>query len=596
MRATTKPSMARYQRPAFRLDEVDGGMAELMKRISLESSTCAVKITFFRVDPEFWGSFRAMKVRLPLLILGFALVAGLGYWLAGTAAPRPAVKGASSESARKPVRHGLDDDEPPKLRRELRDPAFQSDTEATAAGALRNQRVLVFKDQAALEAFLKRAGSVVSVLGRLDALNALRIGFSSMDDLTPLLLGEEQAALVFPVDVPSLPNGAVQADAVALGAGLLEWLGITGDHSTWGAGVRVAILDTGVLSSPAFSSKIVSLNLVGLPSDPSKQNGHGTAVASMVIGQNSLTPGVAPGAEIYSIRIANDLGQSDSFLIAQGIVAAVDAGASLINISLGGFGDSLLVRNAIEYANARGALIVAAVGNNGVDRVSFPAANDGVIAVGAVDKLGNHLQFSNTGEQVDVSAPGYGVNAAWTNDQAASVSGTSFSAPIVTGVLAAVKSFPGNQNLTMRQVADVAFSYLNDGGTAGRDSALGAGMVDLGRVVNGKTPGIYDAAVASQRQIAANSQYPNGQLEVLVQNRGTERLVNTGVEIFSSAGVVRSNVTSLDVGQVRVITVPIPTSSVPLQFESTVRLSGGLRDVKPSNDRNRITYAPAGNQ
>jgi subtilisin family serine protease len=216
--------------------------------------------------------------------------------------------------------------------------------------------------------------------------------------------------------------------------------------------------------------------------------------------------------------------------------------------------------------------------------------------VGAVDKLGNHLQFSNTGEQVDVSAPGYGVNAAWTNDQAASVSGTSFSAPIVTGVLAAVKSFPGNQNLTMRQVADVAFSYLNDGGTAGRDSALGAGMVDLGRVVNGKTPGIYDAAVASQRQIAASSQYPNGQLEVLVQNRGTERLVNTGVEIFSSAGVVRSNVTSLDVGQVRVITVPIPTSAVPLQFESTVRLSGGLRDVKPSNDRNRITYAPAGNQ
>jgi len=537
-----------------------------------------------------------MKVRASVLVLSFALVAWLGYWLAGTAAPKPVVKDSRGEAVQNPKRTGMEDEAAPKFRREVRGPAFKSDVEATAAGALRNQRVLVFKDQAALEAFLKRAGEKISVIGRLDALNALRIGFSNVDDLASLLDGDQQASLVFPVDVPELPNGGVQKDAVALGAGLLEWLGITGDNSTWGAGVRIAILDTGVLSSPAFPNKIVSFNLVDSPSDPSKQNGHGTAVASMIIGQNPLTPGVAPASEIYSFRVANDLGQSDSFLIAKGIVAAVDAGANLINISLGGFGDSLIVRNAIEYAAARGTLIVAAAGNNGTDRVSYPAANQGVIAVGSVDKLGNHLQFSNTGSQVDVSAPGYGVNAAWADNQAATVSGTSFSSPIVVGVFAAVKSFPGNQNLTMQQTADVVFSYLNDGGAAGKDPALGAGMPDLGRVLNGKIPGIHDAAVASQRQVAASSQYPNGQLEVLVQNRGTERLVNTSVEISSASGVVRSNVTNLDVGQVKVITVPISSSAVPLQFESKVTLSGGIRDVKPSNDRNRFTYAPAGSQ
>ena len=77
---------------------------------------------------------------------------------------------------------------------------------------------------------------------------------------------------------------------------------------------------------------------------------------------------MAPGASIISIRIANDLGQSDSFMLAKGIVAAVDAGARLINISLGSPGDSGLVRNAIEYARSAGAMIVAAAGNNGIDQ------------------------------------------------------------------------------------------------------------------------------------------------------------------------------------------------------------------------------------
>jgi glyoxylate utilization-related uncharacterized protein len=71
--------------------------------------------------------------------------------------------------------------------------------------------------------------------------------------------------------------------------------------------------------------------------------------------------------------------------------------------------------------------------------------------------------------------------------------------------------------------------------------------------------------------------------------------VNTSVEIASPSGIVRANVTSLDVGQVRVITVPVSSSSATsLQFESKVTLSGGIRDVKPANDLSRITYVPAG--
>jgi hypothetical protein len=538
-----------------------------------------------------------MRRRHLILILGFAATAMLGYWLAGTAVPVQAAREAVPESHAGPRRTFIADEPAPRFRRGERLPASRRDDAAVDIGALPGQRIVVFKNQAALENFLKRAGDKVRLMGRLDALNALRIGFSDAADLDWLLDGEAEASFVFPVDIPTPGEGTAQAGAVALGDGLLDWLGITGDNSTWGSGVRIAVLDTGVVSSSAFGSKISWINLVDLPADLSKQNGHGTAVASMIIGQNALTPGVAPGAEIISIRIADDFGQSDSFLLAKGIVAAVDAGVRLINISMASFGDSALVRNAIEYARAAGSLIVAAAGNNGIDRVSYPAANDGVIAVGAVDALGNHLDFSNTGSQIDISAAGFGVNAAWTGDQAASVSGTSFSSPIVLGAIAAVKSWPGNEKLSMQQAADVAFSYLNDGGEAGADAALGAGMVDLGRVLNGKTPGIYDAALASQRILAPSPGYPYGHVEVLVQNRGTETLINTAVRISTPGGVVDSNITALAVGAVQVVRVPVSQqAAASIRFESKVSLSGGRTDAKPSNDWRVETYVPAGSK
>ena len=536
-----------------------------------------------------------MRTRWPIIVLSVALAGWIGYWLAGTAVPKRPVRQATTEPQATPRRTVLMDDPAPKFRRGGRAPKFQRDDEALEAGALPGQRILIFNDQTALENFLKRAGDGIRLMGRLDALNALRIAFFDPDDLAGLLDGSEQESFVYPVDVPPPPGeGTAQEGAVALGAGLLDWLGVSGDNSTWGSGVKIAVLDTGVTANSAFTSKINSINLVDLPSDPSTQNGHGTGVASMIIGNGELTPGVAPGASIVSIRIANDLGQSDSFLLAKGIVAAVDAGARLINVSLGSPGDSGLVRNAIAYARDAGAMIVAAAGNNGVDSVSYPAANEGVIAVGAVDALGNHLNFSNTGREVAISAPGFGINAAWVGDQAASVTGTSFSSPIVVGAIAALMSQPGSKNLTNRQALDLILAHLNDGGEAGADPALGEGMPDLSRVLNRDTRGIYDAAVASQRIIPPTPGNPYGQLEVLVQNRGTESLVNTAVQISTPGGVVDSNITTLPVNGVRTIRVPIsqPTTT-GMTYDTRIRLSDGRSDAKPANNRRVETYVPA---
>jgi hypothetical protein len=539
-----------------------------------------------------------MQVRVRHWILGFVLVALLGYWLALTAVPR-AVSHARSEASPPALVADTAQEAMPRFGKGARMARQAGDVEALMAGALEGQRVLIFKDKAAMERFLARMGPGLRLLGRLDALHALRVGFSDGGDLLARLDGED-LSFIFPVDAPLPVEGGVQPGALAMGNRLRDWLGITGDNSDAGNGVLIAILDTGVTASPAFASRIRSMNLVDLPADPAAQDGHGTAVASMIIGNTALSPGVAPGAEILSIRIANDNGQSDSFLLAQGIIAAVDAGARLINISFGSEGDSLIVRKALDYAFERGALIAAAAGNNGSDQVSYPAANTGVIAVGSVDALGNHLDFSNAGNSIDLAAPGYGLNAAWTGDQTMSVSGTSFSAPIVIGAIAYIMTEAGAGNLTPAQAYEQLVAYLNDGGAAGKDPELGGGMPDIGRVLNANTPGIYDGAVASSRILEPDAGNPYGQVEILVQNRGTETLINSAVHVSTGSGVVTTNITSLAPNAAQTVRVPVSQAAGAeagsIRVTAQVVLGGGYQDAKPSNDRRVETYVRAGSQ
>lgn len=535
-----------------------------------------------------------MKVRSIGWVTGFAACAGIGYWLGGTAASSSHGEPANVRTTQEPVHVASDADEPgPLFRSGERNAKTTFDQAAVDAGALIGQRVLVFRDSAALEDFLKRHAGKFRILGRLDGLHALRIGLNDAADLAALAGEDFESSMVFPVIMPNPPEGSVQPGAVPLGAGLLSWLGVSGSNATWGNGVKIAVLDTGVTAHSTFAGGLQSLNLVPLSGDASAQNGHGTAVASLIAGSDAIAPGVAPAATLLSIRIAGDNGLSDSFLLAQGILSALDQGANLINISMGTFGDDPLVRAAVQRALDAGALVIAPSGNNGISQVAYPAAYDGVIGVGGVDAIGNHLDFSNSGSQVDIAAPGYGVYTAWTGNQTAVTSGTSFSAPIITGAIAAVMTMNPNQSLTPNQAWNTLNQYLNDGGSAGNDAQLGAGMPDLGRVANGTTPGIHDAAVASLNLVAADSANPNGQIEVVVQNRGTETLVNTRVTVRQDGMEVPINITQLGPNDVTTVKVPVsqpPTAQSPLRVETAVSLGLGRTDSNPQNDSRAVTY------
>lgn len=520
--------------------------------------------------------------------IGLFVAAGVaGYWLARSAVPAP---DASPTRPPQVGRTAVADDRMPAFRREQRSAQVARDADAIASGAIEHERVIVFASREALDAFLSRIGDGLRVLGRIDALNALRLGVDDISMLRAYLDGNEEVSMIFPVEIPVPGGGGAQAGAVPLGNGLLAWLGIDG-MAPAGEGVVIAILDTGVTAHRAFGTAITSIDLVErLPGG--EINGHGTAVASMILGQDALTPGVAPKATILDVRVANDSGSSNSWLLAQGILAAVDAGAQIISISLGSDSDSTLVRNALAAADAAGVLVVAAAGNHGSDQVSYPAANAGVLAVGATDATGNPMAFSNRGD-VDIAAPGFGVNAAYPGDAAVMVDGTSFSTPIVVGSLAWIMS---TENVDAWQAWDLMQENLNDTGPAGADPQAGGGLPALDRVANRNTPGIFDAAVASHHVNPPTRERPYAQLEVVVQNRGTEPLLNSLVTIQLPGGTTTANITNLPPGAVHSVHAPIPNTSYEggstLTFDSSVAIRQGTVDSNPTNDRRMDTHQP----
>jgi hypothetical protein len=458
---------------------------------------------------------------------------------------------------------------------------LERDSEAEDAGAFQNQRSLRFANREAMERFLEAAkGKGIAILGRIDSLNALHVGFLSAGELASLLDGSEETGFIFPVTLPTPKTDGIQDGAVGFGTSLLSWLGINGDNSSYGAGVKLAILDTG-----STLPGVKNVNLVALPSDLSTQNGHGTAGSDLILQ-------IAPAADLLSIRIADDAGQSNSFLLAQGIDAAVAAGVNIINISMASYGNSSLLHEAVKVARAAGVRIFASVGNEGYDQVAYPAGYEGVVAVGAVDANGTHLNFSNSGN-VTLVAPGLDLVTAWTGGKSVYFTGTSASAPIGAGSLAAAMS-NGGQKITSDKAYDNLTGNLNEAGAPGIDSFYGGGSVDFGRILRSGTPGIGDVAVASNF-VSANGSGQN-QLQVTVQNRGTDVIYNAPLQVTtSSGGSYTMTITSLKPGDIATYTLPFNIPSNGATVQSQITLSGGS-DIKPSNNRRSDAYAaPASN-
>ena len=222
----------------------------------------------------------------------------------------------------------------------------------------------------------------------------------------------------------------------------------------------------------------------------SDDNGHGSLVAGIIAAQANNTEGIAGVAwnsKVMPVKVLDSAGQGTDSNIIKGINFAVDHGAKVINLSLGGPGDNPALHDAVTYAVGKGAVVVVAAGNSGADEPEYPAAYPESIAVGATDTSGRITDFSTHGTWVDVAAPGWDILSTGTPDAQGNIyyydSGTSFAAPIVAGIAALIKG--QNAALTPAQVAARLRSTARDAGPRGIDPFYGAGVVDATNALGG---------------------------------------------------------------------------------------------------------------
>ncbi len=250
------------------------------------------------------------------------------------------------------------------------------------------------------------------------------------------------------------------------------------DHGT-GEGTVVAVLDTGVQegSEDGLNALVQGKDIV-YGSDPTYDAyGHGTHVSGTVAQatDNGIgVAGVAHGASIMPVKVLGNNGSGSMWGIAQGMKWAADNGADVINMSLGSGGSSEYIRQAITHCHDQDVVIVASAGNDGYGSLNYPAAQDGIIAVGATYEGGGLSSYSNYGDGAELVAPGSSIlqETPWGFSY---YYGTSMSSPHVAAVAALVRGAGIESHDEVREILqETAVDY----GNSGYDTVYGYGLVD----------------------------------------------------------------------------------------------------------------------
>lgn len=307
-----------------------------------------------------------------------------------------------------------------------------------------------------------------------------------------------------------------------------QWqLGALNAVAAWqystGRGVTVAILDSGVdAAHPDLAGQVLpGLDLVDGSTDGRVDPvGHGTTVAALIAGKRDAdgVVGIAPDARILPVRVLDKQNRyDDASVVAKGLRWAVDHGAQVVNLSLGGVTQSDVLASAIEYAAARDVVVIACTGNiaqtTGADlRVWYPARKPGVVAVTGLRNSSSPGQDwldrptgdelwpgALTGPETVLSAPAASLVGArpggyWR------VQGTSFAAPLVTATAALVRA--RMPQLDAANVINHLIATASDLGLPGRDDRYGFGLVDPLAAVTTKLPEVAGNPLTDVRSLA----------------------------------------------------------------------------------------------
>lgn len=249
--------------------------------------------------------------------------------------------------------------------------------------------------------------------------------------------------------------------------------------------VVVAVIDSGIYANHEdLKGKIASgYNFITNTTDTSDLDGHGTAVAGVIGATTNNAIGIASLGwltPLMPLKVCEKT-SCNYVNIAKAIIYAADHGAKVINISLGGPSESLVLEDAALYAWNRGLVLTASAGNNGVDKILYPAAAKHVLAVGATDTNYKKAYFSNTGKELDLVAPGVDIYSTNLAGNYGSYGGTSLASAHVAALAALLMS--AKTSLTNQQIVD----YLQNSAARLEDTAwtkqYGWGRIDAEKAI-----------------------------------------------------------------------------------------------------------------
>ncbi|WP_030606605.1 type VII secretion-associated serine protease mycosin [Streptomyces fulvoviolaceus] len=271
-------------------------------------------------------------------------------------------------------------------------------------------------------------------------------------------------------------------------------------QTTKGAGVTVAVLDTGVEDDhpDLVGNVLTGKDMIGFGAERGDRAWarHGTAMAGIIaghghgVGNGDGVMGIAPEAKILPVRVILEDGDdarakarnTRGNALAQGIRWAADHGADVINLSLGDDSSSAHPEpaedEAVQYALKKGVVVVASAGNGGEkgDHISYPAAYPGVIATTAVDKYGTRASFSTRRWYATVSAPGVNVVIADPDHKYYEGWGTSAASAFVSGAVALIRA--AHPDLKPAQIKKLLEDTARNAPAGGRDDSRGFGFID----------------------------------------------------------------------------------------------------------------------